>query len=70
VKDDQLDAGALADALRLDEGHWRALASEVPWIQELRLLCRDEVALIAQRPGWSISPGSAARVLRCSVAGV
>lgn len=50
VKDDQLDAGALADALRLDEGHWRALASEVPWIQELRLLCRDEVALIAQRP--------------------
>lgn len=49
VKDDQLDAWALADALRLDGGHWRALASEDPLIQELRLLCRDEVALIAQR---------------------
>jgi transposase len=49
VKDDQLDAWAMADALRLDGRNWRALAPEDPLIQELRLLCRDEVALIEQR---------------------
>jgi transposase len=49
VKDDQLDAWAMADALRLDGRVWRALAPEDPLIQELRLLCRDEVALIEQR---------------------
>ena len=49
VKDDQLDAWALADALRMDGRTWRALAPEDPLIQELRLLCRDEVALIQQR---------------------
>jgi len=49
VKDDQLDAWALADALRMDGRAWRALAPEDPLIQELRLLCRDEVALIEQR---------------------
>jgi len=49
VKDDQLDAWALADALRLDGRAWRPLALEDPLIQELRLLCRDEVALIQQR---------------------
>lgn len=49
VKDDQLDAWALADALRLDGRNWRALAPEDPLIQELRLLCWDEVALIEQR---------------------
>lgn len=49
VKDDQLDAWAMADALRVDGQDWRALAPEDPLIQELRLLCRDEAALIAQR---------------------
>ena len=49
VKDDQLDAWALADALRLDGHTWRALGPEDPLIQELRLLCRDEVSLIEQR---------------------
>lgn len=49
VKDDQLDAWALADALRLDGQHWRALAPEDTLLRELRLLCRDEVALIEQR---------------------
>ncbi len=49
VKDDQLDAWAMADALRVDGQHWRALTAEDPLIQELRLLCRDEVALIEQR---------------------
>lgn len=49
VKDDRLDAWALADALRMDGRDWRALAPEDPLTQELRLLCRDEVALIEQR---------------------
>ena len=49
VKDDELDAWALADALRMDGRAWRALVPEDPLIQELRLLCRDEVALIEQR---------------------
>ena len=49
VKDDALDAWSLADALRLDGRGWRALAAEDPLIQELRLLCRDEVVLIEQR---------------------
>lgn len=49
AKDDPRDAWALADALRLDGQDWRALAPEDPLIQELRLLCRDEVALIEQR---------------------
>lgn len=49
AKDDPRDAWALADALRLDGAHWRPLAPEDPLIQELRLLCRDEVALIEQR---------------------
>jgi len=49
VKDDQLDAWSLADALRLDGQMWRPLAPEDPLLQELRLLCRDEVALIEQR---------------------
>jgi len=49
VKNDRLDAWALADALRMDGRMWRTLATEDPLIQELRLLCRDEVALIEQR---------------------
>jgi len=49
AKDDPRDAWALADALRLDGRDWRALAPEDPLIQELRLLCRDEAALIEQR---------------------
>lgn len=49
VKNDQLDAWSLADALRLDGHGWKPLASEDPLITELRLLTRDEVALIEQR---------------------
>ena len=49
VKDDELDAWSLADALRLDGAQWRALAKQDPIIAELRLLCRDEIALIEQR---------------------
>jgi transposase len=49
VKDDDRDAWSLADALRLDGAGWRALASQDPIVAELRLLCRDEIALIEQR---------------------
>ena len=49
VKDDKLDAWSLADALRLDGHDWRALVPEDPLIEQLRLLCRDEIALIEQR---------------------
>jgi transposase len=49
VKDDKLDAWSLADALRLDGHGWRALKPEDPLTLELRLLCRDESALIVQR---------------------
>src|SRR5439155_5523895 len=54
AKDDQLDAWSMADALRLDGVRadglgWRRLVPDDPIVQELRLLCRDEVELIAQR---------------------
>jgi transposase len=49
VKNDQLDAWALADALRLDGHGWKQLAPADPLVVELRLLTRDEVALIEQR---------------------
>lgn len=48
-KTDRHDAWSLADALRLDGHHWRELASQDPVIAELRVLCRDEVALIEER---------------------
>jgi len=49
VKDDDLDAWSLADALRLDGARWRALSEQDPLVEELRLLCRDEEELIEQR---------------------
>ena len=48
-KTDRHDAWALADALRLDGHDWRALQAGDPMIAELRILCRDEVALIEER---------------------
>jgi len=48
-KTDRHDAWALADALRLDGEGWRALSVEDPLVAELRILCRDEVALINER---------------------
>jgi transposase len=48
-KDDHLDAWSFADALRTDGQGWRPLQADTPITQELRLLCRDEVHLIAQR---------------------
>lgn len=49
VKDDQLDAWSLADALRVDGHGWKPLLAEDPLVAELRLICRDEIALIEQR---------------------
>jgi Transposase len=49
VKDDRLDGWSFADAFRVDGQNWKALRPEEPLIKELRLLCRDEVALIEQR---------------------
>lgn len=52
TKTNFIDAWSLADALRLDGHTWRRLRPEDPLIQELRLLCRDEVALIEQRTAF------------------
>lgn len=49
VKDDALDAWSFADALRTDGAGWRPLLPEDPATQLLRILCRDEIALIEQR---------------------
>jgi len=48
-KTDRHDAWALADALRMDGAQWRALGPKDPILEELRILCRDEVALIEER---------------------
>jgi transposase/transposase IS116/IS110/IS902 family protein len=52
VKDDERDAWSLADALRLDGAAWRELVAQDPLVAELRLLCRDEIALIEQRTAF------------------
>jgi hypothetical protein len=49
TKTDRHDAWALADALRTDGHAWRALGPKDPLIEGLRILCRDEVALIEER---------------------
>ena len=49
TKTDRHDAWALADALRIDGQGWKALSPSDPLSLELRLLCKDEVALIEQR---------------------
>ena len=49
AKSDRMDAFSFGDALRTDGHGWRVLSPEAPLTQELRLLCRDEVALIGQR---------------------
>jgi transposase len=49
TKTDHHDAWALADALRVDGQSWKALSAADPLSLQLRLLCKDEVALIEQR---------------------
>lgn len=48
-KTDWLDAWSLADALRTDGHDWKLLKPEDPLTLKLRLLCRDEQALIEER---------------------
>jgi transposase len=48
-KTDYIDAWALGDALRVDGHGWKRLAPMDKLTVQLRLLCRDEVALIEQR---------------------
>jgi transposase len=61
VKDDQLDAWSFADALRSDGHAWRSLRPQDPQTQLLRLLCRDEIALIEQRTALVLQLRAAAR---------
>ena len=49
AKDDAFDAWCMAEALRTNGQQWRPLEPQDPKIQLLRLLCRDEMALIEQR---------------------
>lgn len=46
VKDDVFDAFVLADALRHEHGHWRALPVASPLLAELRALTRDRDRLL------------------------
>jgi transposase len=49
TKTDHVDGWSLADALRVDGHGWKALQPMDELSYQLRLLCRDEVALIEQR---------------------
>jgi transposase len=49
AKDDPTDAWSLGDGLRTDGHGWRELPPEDPKTRQLRLLCRDEEALIEKR---------------------
>jgi transposase len=49
TKTDHVDGWGLADALRVDGHGWKALQPMDAATLHLRLLCRDEVALIGQR---------------------
>jgi transposase len=49
TKSDHLDAWSFADALRLDSSNWKPLSKQDPLLEQLRLLCRDEMALIEER---------------------
>lgn len=46
VKDDRFDAFVLADTLRHEHAHWRALAVPSPLLAELRALTRDRDRLL------------------------
>jgi hypothetical protein len=49
TKSDHLDAWSFADALRLDGSNWKPLSKQDPRLEQLQLLCRDEMALIEER---------------------
>jgi transposase len=49
TKSDHLDAWSFADALRLDGSQWKPLSRQDPVLEQLRLVCRDEMDLIEER---------------------
>lgn len=49
AKADRGDALALAHALRFEGDRWTQWTEPVPLVQELRILCRDEITLIKKR---------------------
>jgi transposase len=49
TKSDHLDAWSFADALRMDGSNWKPLSTQDPLLEQLRLLCRDEITLIEER---------------------
>lgn len=49
AKADRGDALALAHALRFEGDRWTQWSEPEPLVQELRILCRDEITLIEQR---------------------
>jgi len=51
-KDDGFDAFALADGLRHHQAHLRPLELDDDETRRLKLLCRDEQQLIAERTAW------------------
>jgi transposase len=46
VKDDRFDAFVLADTLRHEHGHWRALSTPSPLLAEIKALTRDRDRLL------------------------
>lgn len=60
-KGDRLDAWSLGDALRTDGHAWQSLKADDPLTQELRILCRDEIALIQQRTALVVQLRAALR---------
>jgi transposase len=61
AKDDRLDSWSFADALRSDGHAWRPLLAEDPQTQLLRILCRDEIALIESRTALILQMRAALR---------
>lgn len=45
-KDDAFDAFVLADSLRHEHGHWRALTAPTPVLAELKAIVRDRLRLV------------------------
>jgi len=61
TKTDFHDGWSIGDALRTDGHHWRPLSAKDPMIEHLRILCRDEVALIEERTALIHQARQAAR---------
>ena len=69
-KSDCFDAYVLAEFLRTDHGHLRALEPNSDPAQELKLLTRDQHRWSDRKPGFSISSRHAQGVLCAAVGGI